>query len=216
MKKQEFYRRHLPHLHIPDQTFFITWLLKGALPKSLVKKIVKLNQLKDEEVAKVFTESPELNQQMQSDYFNEFDFELDSIITGSHYLRKTDIAKIVAKSLHYWDNKKIDLICYCIMSNHVHAVFSVLEFDEHREKVFWVDIMESIKKYSARECNKEIGRKGQFWHHESYDRLIRDREELYRTIIYILDNPVKAGHCKSRSSYTWSYIKPEYQHILND
>ena len=102
------------------------------------------------------------------------------------------------------------------MSNHVHAVFSVPEFDEHGERVFLVDIMESIKKYSARECNKKLGRKGQFWQHESYDRLIRDREEFYKTIIYVLDNRVKAGYCKSRSQYTWSYIKPEYQHILYD
>lgn len=216
MKKQEFYRRHLPHLQVLDQTFFVTWLLKDALPKSSIKKIVKLNHFKEDNVAKVFTKSPELNRQMQSDYFNEFDSELESITTGSHDLRKTDIAEIVAKSLHYWDNKKIDLICFCIMSNHVHAVFSVLEFDERGEKVFLVDIMESIKKYSARECNKKLGRKGQFWQNESYDRLIRDREELYRTIFYVLDNPVKAGYCKSRSSYTWSYIKPEYQDILRD
>jgi len=167
-------------------------------------------------VSKVFNESPELSQRLQSDYFNDFDSELDSIITGSHYLRKNNIAKIVAKSLHYWDNKKIDLICYCIMSNHVHAIFSVLEFDDNGEKMFLVDIKESIKKFSARECNKELGRTGQFWQHESYDRLIRDREELYRTIIYVLDNPVKAGYCKSRSLYKWSYIKPQYQNILKD
>jgi len=34
--------------------------------------------------------------------------------------------------------------------------------------------------------------KGHFWYHESYDRIIRDRDNLYRTICYVLDNPIKA------------------------
>ena len=102
------------------------------------------------------------------------------------------------------------------MSNHVHAVFSVFKFDEQGREIYLVDIMESIKKYSARECNKALGIKGQFWQHESYDRLIRDREELFRTIFYVLDNPVKAGYCNSRSKYRWSYLKAEYQDTLFD
>ena len=59
-----------------------------------------------------------------------------------------------------------------------------------------------------------LGRSGQFWQHESYDRLIRDREELYYTICYVLDNPVTAGLCKERKEWKWSYIKSEYNEFM--
>ena len=216
MKKQDFYRRHLPHLQLPNQTYFVTWLLNGALPRYTIRRIVKQNLGERNQLDKVFLESTELNRLIQSNYFNEFDQKLNHVVKGSHYLRKSVIAEIVSNSLHYWDNKRIDLICYCIMSNHVHVLFSLYETNEDGEKNYMIDIVESIKKFSARECNKILGKKGPFWQHESYDRLIRDREELYRTIIYILENPVQAGYCKSRSEYKWSYIKPEYQDLAID
>ena len=185
MQKKEFYRRNLPHFQMPGQTFFVTWLLAG----------VHLN-----------SEFSELKM--------EFDNKLDRLKSGKHFMKKPEVAQVVADSIHYWDNKRIDLYCYCIMSNHVHAVFTVFEKNELGSPLYLQDIMKSIKNYSARECNMVLGLKGQFWHHESYDRLIRDREELYRIISYVLDNPIKAGLCKERKDWKWSYINPEYDEFM--
>ncbi len=75
--------------------------------------------------------------------------------------------------------------------------------------------MESIKKFSARTCNKLLNRTGKpFWQHESYDRLVRDRDELYRIIAYVLDNPIKAGLCENHKDWKWSYIKPAYNEFM--
>jgi len=69
------------------------------------------------------------------------------------------------------------------MSNHVHAVFHVFEKDENGKEQYLHNVMESIKKFSAKNCNKILNRTGEaFWQDESYDRLVRDRGELYRII----------------------------------
>jgi len=71
------------------------------------------------------------------------------------------------------------------------------------------EILGSIKKHTALRTNWVLGRTGAFWHSESYDHVIRDADELNRTIRYILENPVKAGLCKHWKDWPWSYVKPE-------
>lgn len=185
MKKKEFYRRNLPHLQPQGEIFFVTWLLAG------VRSSRKL-----------------------SEYKIKIDKNPGNIKPGNHFMKKPKIAQAVADSINFWDKKRIDLYCYCIMSNHVHAVFRVFENDESGSPLYLQDIMKSIKNFSAKECNALLGLKGQFWHHESYDHLVRDREELYRIISYVLDNPVKAGLCKERKDWKWSYINPEYNEFM--
>lgn len=54
-------------------------------------------------------------------------------------------------------------------------------------------IMHSLKRYTARESNRLLGREGQFWQHENYDHVVRDEAELNRIVRYVLNNPVNAG-----------------------
>lgn len=45
--KKEFYRRALPHFQQPGQAYFVTWILKDAVPKKALKDYVeKLEKLK--------------------------------------------------------------------------------------------------------------------------------------------------------------------------
>jgi putative transposase len=127
-------------------------------------------------------------------------------------LKNEEVAQIIANSLHFWDGKKIDLMAFCIMSNHVHLVLRLLESEN--QEIFLSEVLESIKKFSARECNLVIGRTGQFWQSESFDRLVRDRKELYRIICYILDNPTKEGLCENRADWKWNYVKEEYNEFM--
>jgi putative transposase len=214
MENKEFYRRNLPHFQIRGQTFFVTWLLADAL---LNKEISDLNleyqQIKSGIGHKTYDKKKAMKEAGQN-YFKQFEKKLHSSKVGNHYLKNPKVATTVANSIHYWDGKRTDLYCYCIMSNHIHAIFTVFERDETGKVLYLQDVMESIKKYSAGKCNKLLGRTGQFWQHESYDRLIRDREELYYTICYVLDNPVTAGLCKERKDWKWSYIKPEYNEFM--
>ena len=74
---------------------------------------------------------------------------------------------------------------------------------------FLTDALRKLKGVTANECNKLLHRRGQFWHHESYDHVVRNQAELDRTVWYILQNPVKAGLCGEWRDWRWSYVKRE-------
>lgn len=51
------------------------------------------------------------------------------------------------------------------------------------------DIMRSIKQYSATRINKLLGRTGQFWQKENYDRQVRSRTHFLDCLDYMIANP---------------------------
>lgn len=69
--------------------------------------------------------------------------------------------------------------------------------------------MQSIKGYSAREANRLLNRKGQFWEPESYDHEVRDLNEFWRIVRYILRNPVKARLADTWEAWPFSWVAPE-------
>jgi REP element-mobilizing transposase RayT len=70
-----------------------------------------------------------------------------------------------------------------------------------------IKILESLKKYTALRINRVLHRTGAFWQHESYDHVIRNDDELEKTIRYVLYNPVKAGLVNKWENWKWSYCK---------
>ena len=92
------------------------------------------------------------------------------------------------------------------MPNHVHLVFMPLE---KAEGVFYslAEILQSLKRYTARQSNLILGRLGAFWQDESYDHIVRDEAELERIVRYVLNNPVKAGLVDDWTQWKWSYCK---------
>ena len=72
-----------------------------------------------------------------------------------------------------------------------------------------------MKGFSAREINKVLNRTGSnLWQEESFDRMIRDREELRYRINYILNNPVEANLAKHWEEWPYSYIHPDFLKFL--
>ncbi|MCK7521495.1 MAG: hypothetical protein MZV64_29350 [Ignavibacteriales bacterium] len=49
---------------------------------------------------------------------------LDGSDYGPNWLKQDNVAQVVKDAIHFYDKKKYDLICYTIMSNHVHQVFT--------------------------------------------------------------------------------------------
>jgi REP element-mobilizing transposase RayT len=90
------------------------------------------------------------------------------------------------------------------MPNHVHIVINV-----ERSGTSLYKILQSLKAYTARECNKILNRTGSFWQHESYDHVIRNDKELNNIIWYVLNNPVKAGLVSDWQKWKWNYCKYE-------
>jgi REP element-mobilizing transposase RayT len=194
MNKVHFHRRNLPHIYRDNSTYFITYRLKGTIPINVLEELK--NKYFNEKVPGTKEEKYKLDKL----YFSEYDNYLDSN-KDIKWLVNKDIAEIVKESLHFYDKKNYDLICYSIMSNHVHLVFYLRDNSRSVDK-----IMHSIKRYSARESNKTLKREGTFWQSESYDHIVRDEDELNRVIKYILNNPVKAGLVERWEDWEYSYL----------
>jgi len=215
-KIKTHYRRKLPHIHPIGSTFFITALLKNAIPKPILQGMQDAYRLELASIDKNEEEFKEKFDRAWKRHFKTIDDFLDTTSLGEHYLKDDKVAEIVKTQLHRFDGKRYDLIGYSIMSNHFHVVFDTsIQLPEliSGEEILPEDyvqvdeIMRRIKGASSKYSNDHLGLEGQFWEHESYDHYARSRSELERIILYTLRNPIKAGLVEDWSDYPHSYYK---------
>ena len=107
------------------------------------------------------------------------------------------------------DEKRIELHACVIMPTHVHLLFTALE-DESGYPFSLARIMKSIKGVSARHINKLLGRRGQLWQDESFDRIMR-AGEFQNKLEYIITNPISAGLVEKLGQYRWLWLQKAAQ-----
>ncbi len=88
------------------------------------------------------------------------------------------------------------------MPDHVHLVFSPLSHGDG-EPYTLAEIMSGIKGASAHTVNRLLGRKGQVWEEESFDRLLRAEEKVREKAEYICANPVRANLVAQEDDWPW-------------
>lgn len=146
---------------------------------------------------------------------------IDKLLDNSRdcicHLSNDEIATVVEKKLHQYNNHLYRLIAYTIMPNHVHLVIDTsIQIENIDEEMFETnyiqlyDILQYIKGGSAFEANKILMRKGQFWQRESVDHIVKDDVELNNIIHYILQNPVKANLIEDWKLWKHSYVDETY------
>ncbi len=213
-----WYRRKLPHLQPSEGTFFVTYRLFGSIPKAIIERLKGEHLLANQTIwdsifkKKLLLEGREITDYGEKDrlfhltkyneekrYFQQFDRFLDKSLNEPHWLKRPEFAALCANTLHFYANKSYDLWAFCIMSNHVHVLFTL-----QPGAPALCDVIGRIKSYSGKEGNAILGIHGIFWEEESYDHLVRPGE-FDRILNYILQNPVKAGLTKEWQQYTWSY-----------
>jgi putative transposase len=216
MQHDYFYRRHLPHIQPPNASYFVTFRLAGSLPKEVIIRLKNKQQELERELEKIEdnTEREKKLRSARTKHFKVFDEYLDKVHTGPFWLKNENVASVVSQALHFFNGKKYDLIAYTIMPNHVHMVFYVGRDSVSPRRLgespyIVTDILHSIKKYTALQANRILRRSGQFWQHESYDHIVRNRSELTRIVTYILNNPVNAGLVEHPEEWKWSYCSED-------
>ena len=103
---------------------------------------------------------------------------------------------------------KFDLHVAVVMPDHVHMIFTPLVSQRAMEVYSLAEIMDAIKGASAHKVNKALGRRGRVWQAESFDHVLRSSENLDAKIIYLLENPVRAGLVGECTDYPWLWQKP--------
>jgi REP element-mobilizing transposase RayT len=179
-------RGRLPHWEIEEGLYFITFHLADSLPHSVLAKIAERHNIlatAKQKNAKLLPEQKALLAGYSRARIEEY-FDRGA---GSCPFLDMRIAGAMAAALRFSEGKHYRLLAWCVMPNHVHVVARLFPGQELAK------IVKGWKNFSAKAANQALGRKGQFWQREYYDRLIRNGDELDRAIRYIVQNPAIAG-----------------------
>lgn len=214
----DFYRRKLPHWHPKGRMFFITFRLANSLPVHIIEALTAERERERQNILKTFRSVQQQDELYKLDkkVFGQFDKWLDRCAEESpRWLAEERVASIITEELNTLNGNRFRLIAYCVMSNHCHIVIDTFEYTiipDHSGVTApypLADTLKSLKGRTARLCNQVLGRSGSFWHHESYDHMIRDQQEYERIVWYTINNPVKAGLAKDWKDWKFTYLSQE-------
>jgi putative transposase len=212
--KYYYHSTNLPHKYDIIKPIFITYRLKFTLPKTILSDIsIKKNEWQIR--YRSLSGYDKQNMQQSKDFTNFCHF--DEVIAKSkevpQILHRPDLTDVISEAYRYFDKRYYELLSYCIMPNHVHVlILPLLKSDV--PVVTLAHINYSWKRYTANKINKILNRRGSLWQAESYDHLIKDDNEFYHTLEYIIDNPVKAGLVKSWDEWYGTWIIDELKPIV--
>jgi len=119
---------------------------------------------------------------------------------------------IVLNACRYFEGNRYILWSAVVMLDHVHLLLQPKEAEKDRWHSL-SSILHSIKSFSANRINALMGRKGQVWQEESFDRIIRDENEFLEKWNYIRNNPVKRELAGSPEEWIGFY---EFKEIDKD
>ncbi len=109
----------------------------------------------------------------------------------------------ILEHLKSGDGQFYNLLAAVVMPDHAHALLEPLGgFTLSR-------IMKDTKGVTAKMINEMRCTSGNVWQDESFDRIMRDQNELDEKTQYIVDNPVKRNLAEDPSQYPALYVKFE-------
>lgn len=155
---------------------------------------------------------------------NAIHFITFSVVQWIDVFSRKQYADIVADSLRYCQtNKGLNVHAWCIMSNHLHLILSV------NQPTKLSDVLRDFKKFTSRMIvqaisqNTRESRKGwmlwifkkagernkrnedyQFWQQENHPVECSTLEILQSRLIYLHENPVRAGLVRNEQDYLYS------------
>ncbi len=181
----------LPHWYREGATYAVTFRLEDTFPKGVLVAYAKEKEDLKRRIEKAEEDgedglAKDLRKNLDKLYRDRIESVLDQGL-GESWMKDVRIARIVAEAINHFAGSRYDLGAWCVMPNHVHMILSPRDGESLSE------ILHSIKRFSAREANKVLGREGAFWQKESYDHIIRDGEEFGNQTKYVLGNPESAG-----------------------
>jgi len=202
----------LPHWRQPGATYFVTFRLADAIPRSVLEdwKAERNDWLRSHGIdpeSDCWSESLRaLRPAEVFEFERRFGERLDHFLDAGHgscLLRDRETAVVVENSLRHFHGKRVLLGDYVVMPNHVHSVMRPMPgFDLE-------SLLHSVKSYTAHLINEINDRSGTVWQKESYDRIVRDRIELLAFQEYIHANPANArlreGHFRTSERVVYEF-----------
>ncbi len=186
-------RAGIPHWHVPNGVYFVTFRLADSMPRSVVFRLAEMRTLLRKEGAKQF--DSEEARRIEREIFRITEMDLDRH-RGKCWLRNFDVATAVQSAIELKNGDTHQLVASALMPNHVHVVFVLREAELD-------ELLREWKSVSAHNVNRLLCRSGGFWQSDYFDVLIRDSDQLQRTVAYVLNNPIKAGLVDWPHVHSW-------------
>jgi putative transposase len=195
------YVRHLPHWRQDGATYFVTFRLGDSLPQAKLQELSTWRR--NWEGCHPCPRSTAVNEELSREVMRRVEAWLDQGM-GNCLLSDAANAATVVEALHHFDRQRYDLASYVIMPNHVHLIVRPLAGDGDALE----GILQSWKQFSAKRINTRLGADGSVWQEESFDRIVRDEEHLYRCLQYIGANPTRA---KLPPDACQRWVRPQWE-----
>jgi putative transposase len=178
-------RGYLPHYDKPGVLQMITFRLADAMPATRRHEWEHLLAIED--------------QREQRRKLEEY---LDQGC-GECLLRDPRLARVVEEVLLFRDAEHYRLAAWVIMPNHVHAILEQWTMPLGQ-------VLKSWKGVSSWALNHLLGRTGERWQNDYWDRFMRDEAHFRKAQHYIEWNPVKAGLAAEPETWAFSSLNSQW------
>ncbi len=158
-------RGYLPHWDHPGTIQSANFRLNDSLPAEVVARMKREIDLLPEK-----KKNAELRRRME---------EYLDAGQGACWLRRPEISNLVQNALLHFDGDRYRLLAWCIMPNHVHTLI------ETHEGFPLGEVLHSWKSFTGHEANKIVGRNGEFWQRDYFDRYVRNAEHYEKVVAYL-------------------------------
>ncbi len=111
---------------------------------------------------------------------------------------------------NYCDSCRVNILSYCLMSNHVHLLAVPLEENSLARCVGRTNLI------YTQYVNRKYRRSGRLWQNRFYSSIVSDDIYLWSVMRYIEINPVKAGIVKDPLAYPWSSCRATVEGVEDE
>ncbi len=197
------YERSLPHWRQPGASYFLTFRLLDSLPAAV------MGEIRNEQAAwesRIEAERRLHDGELTAGTAEDYDAflvrrcrRLEALMDeghGSCLLKHPEIRGPVVDALLHFHHERYVMHGLVVMPNHVHL--AVQPLGEWQPE----NLLHSWKRFSARAINRRLGREGQLWQQDTWNRIIRNAEHWHKVMRYIVSNPTRAK-CWNSDSTVW-------------
>jgi len=178
---------NLPHWRQDGAIYAVTFRLADSVPRQILEGWrIEREELVQAAIRKSGQLSPAEADRLKVLFSEKVETFLNQR-QGACWMMRDDVAGLVQNALLHFDGSRYDLFAWCVMPNHVHVV--VQPRPEHSLE----SILHSWKSFTSRKIGQIVGRMGTIWQAEYYDHLVRDEDDLFHAMEYVLNNPQAAG-----------------------
>ncbi len=236
-----FTRRRLPHWLVANRAYFVTLCRKGCLPARVVGELRaeraemaagngdaqvvgrliapavlagagkydrRYEPVEMRESDHCHTKEAALAEQRRR--FLKIEAILDGVARGERDLCEPAVSRIILGNLDWLRGRGWRVWSATLMPSHVHLVMANTA---GRGEALREDLAQFMS-YVGRAVHAGKGGTGGFWQREPFDHWCRDGDAWLRSVIYTVNNPVKAGLCAAWRDWAHTVVDPEAEAVL--